>query len=97
MPDVVGRQRVGSTATWTTIANRISARARSLNGRESVIGQVLQGVSVFEVIIRYRSDIKPSDQLLFEGRELNIHSAEDREGTRVWTHITASSEAAQGA
>lgn len=87
----------GFTPTWSTIANRISARVRSLNGREAVIGQVLQGVSVFEIIIRYRADIKTSDQILFEGRELNIHSAEDRDGLRNWTHINASSEAAQGA
>jgi hypothetical protein len=70
----------------------------SLNGREAVIGSVFQGVSVFQITVRYRTDLKPSDQVLWNGRELNIIAPpEDLIGTRQWTVIQASTQAPQGA
>ena len=82
---------------WSTLDGDIPAAVRSLNGREAVLGHVLQGISSFEIVVRYRTDIRAADQVLFEGRELNIHAAEDRDGKRIWTTITASTEGKQGA
>jgi SPP1 family predicted phage head-tail adaptor len=75
----------------------VSAKVTSINGREEVIGGVLQGNSYFEIVVRYRTDLEVADQILWRERELNIHSAEDRSGTRQWTIIMASTEAPQGA
>jgi SPP1 family predicted phage head-tail adaptor len=88
--------------TWANLAgaDNIYAEVVSLNGRESVIGSVLQGISYFQITIRYRRDILPSDQIIWltsDDRELNIHSAEDRLGTRQWTTIQASTQAPQQA
>jgi SPP1 family predicted phage head-tail adaptor len=82
---------------WTTLALRIPARVKNMNGREALIGGVLTGVSTFEVVTRYRTDIQTADQLVWDTRELNVHSAEDKAGTRQWTTIIASTEAPQGA
>ena len=95
--DNVKNARGGLNRDWVTVADNLPARVTSLNGRESVIGQVLQGVSQFEIVVRYRTDIKVSDQVKWNGRELNVHSAEDRDGLRTWTYIQASTEAPQGA
>jgi SPP1 family predicted phage head-tail adaptor len=89
--------RGGLDRVWETVADELPANVTSLNGRESVIGQVLQGISQFQIVVRYRTDLKVSDQVKWQGRELNIHSAEDRDGKRTWTFIQASTEAPQGA
>jgi SPP1 family predicted phage head-tail adaptor len=87
----------GFDRAWTNLASRISAKVTNLNGREAVIANSLQGVSTFEIIVRFRTDVMTSDQIVWDGRELNVHSAEDKKGTRQWTTITASTEAPQGA
>lgn len=82
--------------TWGDLAASISAEVRSINGREALVGQVLQGVSHFQITIRYRSDVRVSDQIVWltnANRELNVHSAEDRIGNRQWLTIHASTEA----
>ncbi len=92
----VKNSRGGLDRSWSTVAE-VAAEVRSVNGREAVIGQVLQGVSVFQIVIRFRSDVQSADQILWRGRELNISAAEDREGRRTWLTIIASTEAPQGA
>lgn len=95
LPDGKG----GFDRSWSTLASRISAEVANLNGREALLGSILQGVATFQITVRYREDIQPADQLIWHGREreLNVHSAEDRKGTRQWTTIIASTEAPQGA
>lgn len=89
----------GFDRAWTTLAHRISAEVVNLNGREALLGNILQGVSTFQITIRYRTDIQPADQLIWHDgeRELNVHNAEDRKGTRQWLVVQASTEAPQGA
>lgn len=86
----------GYDQSWSTVAT-VWAEVKSINGREAVIGSVLQGVSHFQIRIRYREDIQVSDQVLWRGRELSVHTAEDRDGRKVETIINASTEAPQGA
>jgi head-tail adaptor len=87
----------GLDISWSTLASRLAAQVTNFNAREAVIGGVLQGVSYFDIMVRFRTDLKPSDQVLWNGRELNVISAEDRLGTRQWTMIQASTAAPQGA
>lgn len=88
----------GYDRAWTTLADRIAADVTSLNGREAVLGNVLQGISVFQITTRFRTNIQPSDQIIWhsaDDRELNVHNAEDKLGTKQWTVIQASTEAPQ--
>lgn len=89
-------QTGGLTRGW---GNPITlwAEVRSINGREVVIGNVLQGISTFQIRIRYRDDVSANMQIRWRGRELNILAAEDSIGTREWLTIHASTEAPQGA
>lgn len=86
----------GYDRSWGELAT-VWANVTSLNGREAVLGHVLQGISTFQIIVRHRTDIEPAMQIVWGDRELNVHSAEDRTGTRQWTTIIASTEAPQGA
>lgn len=63
------------------------AEVTALDGREVVMDQVLQGISVYRVRIRYRTDLTPDDQLrsagsCFGGRDVNIRSIADPDGLR---------------
>jgi head-tail adaptor len=87
----------GRDVGWSNLATGLPAQVINLNGREAIIGNVLQGVALFDITVRYRTDLKPADQLLWNGRELNVIGAEDREGRRQWTVIQASTQAPQGA
>jgi SPP1 family predicted phage head-tail adaptor len=91
-PDGTG----GYDRSWSTVAE-VWANIVSMNGREAVLGQVLQGISTFQITVRHRTDIEPAMQILWGTRELNVQSAEDKAGTRQWTTIIASTEAPQGA
>jgi SPP1 family predicted phage head-tail adaptor len=86
----------GYDKSWSEVAT-VWGNVTSLNGREAVLGHVLQGISTFQIIVRHRTDIEPAMQILWGSRELNVHTAEDKLGTRQWTHIIASTEAPQGA
>lgn len=89
----------GLDRSWADIpANpTVWAEVKAVNGREAVIGTVLQGVSTFQITVRYRDDLLPSDQILWGERELNVHAVEDKLGTKQWTEIIASTQSPQGA
>jgi len=90
--------RGGLTVGWSTVASDVSAEVLGINGREALIGNVLQGVATYQVTIRFREDIKVSDQILWKTHELNILAPpEDRLGSRQWLVITASTQSPQGA
>jgi head-tail adaptor len=89
----------GLNRAWSDLAVGISAEVRSINGREAVIGEVLKGVSYFQLTIRHRDDVDISDQVVWltgANRELNVVSAEDKLGTRQWLTIIANTLAPQG-
>jgi SPP1 family predicted phage head-tail adaptor len=89
-------QTGGLTRSWADVAS-VWAKVRSIDGREAVIGGVLQGIAHFEITVRYRDDIRSADQILWGSRELNIHTAEDRKNTKQWLTVMASTETPQGA
>jgi hypothetical protein len=62
-----------------------------------MIGNTLQGISSFEVVIRFREDLRAADQIEWKGRELNIIAPpEDRFGNRQWTTMIASTSSSAG-
>jgi head-tail adaptor len=66
------------------------------NGREAVIGQALQGISVYRIRIRWRPGLLPSDQVRLDGvTDLNIKSVSDPNGDREQLLIIADTDGAQ--
>jgi SPP1 family predicted phage head-tail adaptor len=94
----------GYTTDWAEVAT-VAAEVIGINGRESVMDQVLQGVSVYTITIRWRDDVRQSDQLRSAGRpcfgrdaagnprDANIRSVDDLGGTRQWLSIVADTAA----
>jgi head-tail adaptor len=89
----------GYTTEWGDFAT-LSAEVTGLDGRESVMDQALQGVSVYRVRIRWRSDVQTADQLRSTGssfgyddkgkaRDVNIRSIADPDGRREQLVIIA--------
>lgn len=88
----------GLTRSWTTLASSLPAEVLGQSGRESVIGNTLQGISTFKLSIRHRTDIRAGDQVLLNGLELNILGPPyDPTGRRQRTEFFADTSAPQGA
>lgn len=87
----------GLDLAWSTLADEVPAEIVSMDGREALVGNVLQGVTHYQVTTRFREDVLPSDQILWRGREYNIRSAADALGTRQWMRMLVTNEAPQGA
>src|SRR5688572_25784702 len=80
----VKNDRGGYTASWGELGT-VFAEVEGLDGRESVMDQVLQGISVYRIRIRWREDIAEADQLrsagrCFRDRDVNIRSIVDPDG-----------------
>ena len=80
----------GFARAWTT-AMTLNAEVVPVTGRETLIGGALQGVEMWDVVVRYRPAIGVADRLLWRGRTLNIRSAADPDGRRRVTQIAAES------
>lgn len=77
---------------YTTLYSKIAkpwAEVLALDGRESVMNQVLQGISVIRVRIRHRDDVTDTCELYHAGRTYNIRSAGDPDGKREQLVIVA--------
>ena len=94
----LGDGKGGFLASWTVLTVAM-AEITGLDGRESVMGRVLVGVSVYRLRIRWRRglDIRASDQVrLADGTELNITApAADPDGQREQLVIMAESGTAR--
>lgn len=79
----------GETETvWTTYAEPY-ARVDPLIGREYFAAAQVNAEQSVKFTIRYRSDIKPSDRLIYSGSEFDIQSAIDVGGRHRETLIYA--------
>ena len=86
----------GFTTTWAPVAT-VWAEVISLNGREAVIANALQGVSSYRITVRWKAGlVTEKDQIVYDGKTLNVRSAVDPDGSRVAWSILADSEAVQG-
>lgn len=85
--------RGGSSTSWQAIAAPW-AEVIGLTGREALIEKVLQGVSVYRITIRHRSDISDDCQIRYGTEDLNIRSAVDPTGRREELVIIADTDGA---
>jgi len=80
-PEETDNEGGGSTTTWSEIG-RPWAELIGLDGRESVMNKVLEGVSVRRIRVWYRTDIDDKCQISADGLTLNVRSVADPWGTR---------------
>ncbi len=93
-PTDVDDGKGGQITTWSTLAD-LWAEVISQSGREAVVAQALQGISAYKITIRCRPDISTGDQIVYDGKELNVRSADDPDGTRRATVIFADTSAVE--
>lgn len=89
----------GFEETWPEVAT-VYAEVIGQDGRESVMDQALQGISVYRIRIRWRGDLKTSDQAssegdCFGGRTVNLRSIVDPDGKREQLIIMADTASTQ--
>lgn len=85
----------GIEQLWTTVAT-CGAMVEGIDGREALIAMAFTGVAHIKVTIRYRADLKVSDQLVLpDGSEYNIRSIADRDGRRNALMILADTASVQ--
>lgn len=84
----------GYTSEWITVASP-RAEVIGLTGREAVMDQVLQSVTIYRIRIRWRGDVQAADQVRHGSVNLNITSADDPDGKRRQLVIIATTEGAR--
>ena len=84
----------GMVTSWQTIGTPW-CKVEGLAGRESVIGEALQGIAVYRVTMRYREDFGPADQLRYRSLDLNVRSVTDPDGRREQIVVIADTGSAQ--
>lgn len=89
--------RGGYNRDWTTVAQDVPAEVISENGREALIGNVLQGISNYRITTRFIEGVMPEDQIKYGTKELNILTAADPDGRRQRLEIRANDQTPQGA
>lgn len=68
----------GALATWQDAAT-LWAHIRPLSGNEAFVNRQVQGVQRFEILLRYRDDVKINHRLRAGERIFHILSVEDVE------------------
>lgn len=79
----------GHAAIYVPITS-LWARVRSLAGRQ---GQSADGRAVeisHSVVLRFRTDVKPGDRIVYRGRNLDVVSASDINGRRAYLGCSCS-------
>ncbi len=87
----VDNGRGGYTNQVQPVAD-VRAEVTGLGGSETVVNQVLQGISLYSIRIRYRTDVDAACQIRYGAVALNIKSAVDPDGRRRELVITAGSD-----
>lgn len=76
-PDGAG----GATESWSTVAT-IFAAVRALSGSEGFVFDRMTGRATHEIIIRHRSDAKPTMRFRLGARLFEILAVLDEDGRR---------------
>ena len=73
----------GATAVYSTLAT-VWARVRALGTRQSFESDA-RGQSVsHSVVLRFRTDLKAGDRIVYRGRDLDVLGTSDLNGRRVY-------------
>jgi SPP1 family predicted phage head-tail adaptor len=85
----------GEVAVYSTLST-VWARVRQLSARSSV-AEDARGQSIsHSVVIRFRTDLKPGDRIVYRGRNLEIAGLADINGRRAYLSCQCSERAVTG-
>lgn len=87
--EMAGEDEGGHVAMFVPVAS-LWARVRSLTGRQ---GSSADGRAVeisHAVVLRFRTDIRPGDRIVYRGRSLDVVSAADLNGRRAYLSCACS-------
>jgi SPP1 family predicted phage head-tail adaptor len=93
--DTVAEAEGGHGAVYVPLAT-VWARVRALSARSSVFADAQAVAASHSVVMRFRSDIKPKDRLIFRGRTLDVLAAEDMNGRRAYMRCLCAETAVVG-
>jgi len=81
--DISPEDEGGAVATYFPLAT-VWGRVRELSAGRTQVGDG-RAVSIsHSVVLRFRTDISPGDRLVYLGRNLDVVSADDLNGQRVY-------------
>ncbi|WP_240232899.1 phage head closure protein [Devosia lacusdianchii] len=80
----------GGHATLFVPVTSIWARVRSLSGRQGTSADGRAVEITHSVVLRFRTDVKPGDRMVYRGRTLDVVSAADLNGRRAYLSCTCS-------
>ena len=82
VPDGAG----GWSQKWVS-QGTLRAMMKPVSGRERMEYERLESVVTFRCVIRFRSDIRASDRIRYNGRVYNIRYIYDIEERRKWLEL----------
>ena len=85
----------GEIATYTPLAT-VWARVRQFSARQA-FAEDARGQRVSHgVVLRFRTDLKPGDRVVYRGRQLEIEAVADLNGRRAYLSLQCSERAVTG-
>ena len=73
----------GTVAVYTPIVT-VWARVRQLSARQALPEDARGQTITHSVVMRFRTDLKPGDRILYRGRDLDIEALGDVNGRRAY-------------
>lgn len=93
--DTVAEAEGGHSMVFVPLAT-VWARVRALSARSSVLADAQAVAASHSVVMRFRTDLKPKDRLIFRGRVLDVLAAEDMNGRRAYLRCLCAETAVTG-
>jgi SPP1 family predicted phage head-tail adaptor len=85
----------GEVAVYTTLST-VWARVRQLSARAAYMDDARGQTISHAVVLRYRTDLKPGDRIVYRGRNLEIAALADINGRRAYLSCQCSERAVTG-
>ncbi len=93
--DTVAEVEGGHGTVYVPLAT-VWARVRALSARSSVLADAQAVAASHSVVMRFRTDLKPRDRLIYRGRVLDVLAAEDMNGRRAYLRCLCAEAAVTG-
>jgi SPP1 family predicted phage head-tail adaptor len=85
----------GEVAVFSTLST-VWARVRQLRARQAFADDARGQSITHSVVIRFRTDLKPGDRIVYRGRTLEIEGLADINGRRAYLSCQCSERAVTG-
>ena len=85
----------GHIASFVPVAT-VWARVRTISGRQGIAADGRAVTMTHSAVLRFRTDLRPGDRIVYRGRNLNIVSAADLNGRRAYLSCVCSETSIAG-